>query len=48
MSLKITVDATSTPTFRLVGRLDTDTAPELDSELNKVLARKESSASSST
>ncbi len=40
MSLKITVDATSTPTFALVGRLDTDTAPQLDSELNKVLARK--------
>ena len=39
MSLKITVDATSTPTFALVGRLDTDTAPQLDTELNKVLAR---------
>ena len=41
MSLKITVDKSPTPTVKLVGRLDTDTAPQLDGELNKVLARKE-------
>ena len=41
MSLKITVDKSPTPTLKLVGRLDTDTAPQLDGELNKVLARKE-------
>ena len=41
MSLKITVDRSPTPTLRLAGRLDTDTAPQLDAELNKVLARKD-------
>jgi len=41
MSLKITVDKSPTPTLKLVGRLDTDTAPQLDGELNKVLARKD-------
>jgi anti-anti-sigma factor len=41
MPLKITVDKSPTPTLRLAGRLDTDTAPQLDSELNKVLARKD-------
>jgi anti-anti-sigma factor len=41
MSLKITVDKSATPTLKLVGRLDTDTAPQLDSELNNVLARKD-------
>ena len=41
MSLKITVNKSPTPTLQLVGRLDTDTAPQLDSELNKVLARKD-------
>ena len=40
MTLKITVDQSSTPTLKLVGRLDTETAPQLDGELNKVLARK--------
>ena len=40
MTLKITVDSSPTPTLKLVGRLDTDTAPQLDGELNKVLARK--------
>jgi anti-anti-sigma factor len=41
MTLKITVDKSPTPTLKLVGRLDTDTSPQLDSELNKVLARKD-------
>jgi anti-anti-sigma factor len=41
MSLKITVDKSPTPTLKLVGRLDTDTAPQLDGELNNVLARKD-------
>ena len=41
MSLKITVDKSPTPTVKLVGRLDTDTAPQLDGELNKVLGRKD-------
>ena len=40
MALKITVEKLPTPTLKLVGRLDTDTAPELDSELNGVLASK--------
>ena len=40
MALKITVDTAPNPTITLVGRLDTDTAPELDSALNKVLERK--------
>jgi len=40
MTLKITVDQSSTPTLKLVGRLDTDTAPQLDGELTKVLAHK--------
>ncbi len=40
MALKIVVEKSPTPTLKLVGRLDTDTAPELDSELNKVLAQK--------
>ena len=39
MSLKIAVKTLPAPTFELVGRLDTDTAPQLDGELNKVLAR---------
>ncbi|HXS79135.1 MAG TPA: STAS domain-containing protein [Gammaproteobacteria bacterium] len=41
MSLKITVDKSPTPTLKLVGRLDTDTAPQLDGELNKVLGQKD-------
>ena len=40
MALKITVNPTPTPTLTLVGRLDTDTAPELDAALNKLLERK--------
>ena len=40
MPLKITVTQSPTPTLTLVGRLDTDTAPELDSALNKLLERK--------
>jgi anti-anti-sigma factor len=39
MPLKITVDPSPTPTLKLEGRLDTDTAPELDAALNKVLGR---------
>jgi len=41
MSLKITVDKSPTPTFKLVGRLDTDTAPQLDGELDKMLGSKD-------
>jgi anti-anti-sigma factor len=40
MALKITVDAKEPPTITLVGRLDTDTAPDLDGTLTKVLERK--------
>jgi anti-anti-sigma factor len=40
MSLKITVEKSPTPTLKLVGRLDTDTAPELDAALNEILDRK--------
>lgn len=38
MSLKITVPKTSPPTIKLAGRLDTNTAPDLDKELDRVLA----------
>ena len=38
MSLTIAVQKSSTPTVQLAGRLDTDTAPELDEVLNDVLA----------
>ena len=38
MSLKITVSKSTPPTIKLAGRLDTNTAPELDRELDKVLA----------
>jgi anti-anti-sigma factor len=41
MPLKISVDNSPTPTIKLAGRLDTDTAPELDAALNKVLERKD-------
>ena len=41
MPLKITVDKSPTPTIKLAGRLDTDTAPELDSALNKLLEHKD-------
>jgi anti-anti-sigma factor len=40
MALKITVDAKEPPTITLAGRLDTDTAPDLDGTLTKVLERK--------
>jgi anti-anti-sigma factor len=39
MSLNIVVQKSSTPTVTLTGRLDTDTAPELDAVLNDVLAQ---------
>ena len=38
MSLKITVVRSKPPTLALAGRLDTNTAPELDKELDRVLA----------
>src|SRR6185369_6788025 len=38
MSLTIVVQKSNTPTIQLTGRLDTDTAPELDAALNDVLA----------
>lgn len=38
MSLTITVQESSTPTVVLVGRLDTDTAPQLDEALRELLA----------
>ena len=38
MSLKITVVRSKPPTLALAGRLDTNTAPELDKELDKILA----------
>jgi anti-anti-sigma factor len=41
MPLKITVDNSQTPTIKLAGRLDTDTAPQLDGALGKVLERKD-------
>jgi anti-anti-sigma factor len=37
MSLTITVQDSSTPTVVLVGRLDTDTAPQLDGALRELL-----------
>jgi len=36
--LKITVVSSKPPTLALAGRLDTNTAPELDKELDRVLA----------
>ncbi len=39
MSLTIVVQDSAAPTVTLTGRLDTDTAPELDDALNDVLAR---------
>lgn len=39
MALKIVVDESAAPTVTLVGRLDTDTAPDLDSALKPLLAR---------
>ena len=39
MSLTIVVQDSTAPTVTLTGRLDTDTAPELDDALNDVLAR---------
>ena len=38
MALKIFVDGSNSPTIALAGRLDTNTAPELDLELNRLLA----------
>src|SRR5215471_5466863 len=38
MTLKITVARSTPPTLALAGRLDTNTAPELDKELDRVLA----------
>lgn len=38
MSLKITVSKSTPPTVKLAGRLDTNTAPELDRELDEILA----------
>jgi anti-sigma B factor antagonist len=38
MSLKITVVRSQPPTIALVGRLDTNTAPALDTELDRILA----------
>ncbi len=40
MPLTITVKESPVPTLTLVGRLDTDTAPQLDAALSKVLERK--------
>lgn len=40
MALKIMVDSANPSTIALVGRLDTNTAPELDAELNRLLANK--------
>jgi anti-anti-sigma factor len=39
MSLKIATDPSATPTITLGGRLDSETAPLLDRELDQVLAR---------
>ena len=38
MSLKIAIEGSTTPTLALSGRLDTNTAPELDRELDRLLA----------
>jgi anti-anti-sigma factor len=38
MSLKIATDPSNTPTIKLVGRLDSETAPALDQTLDKILA----------
>jgi len=38
MSLKIASDQSNTPTIKLGGRLDSDTAPALDQLLDKVLS----------
>jgi anti-anti-sigma factor len=38
MSLKIASDPSNTPTIKLGGRLDSDTAPDLDRVLDQVLA----------
>jgi anti-anti-sigma factor len=38
MSLKIATDQSNTPTIKLSGRLDSDTAPSLDRVLDQVLA----------
>ena len=38
MSLKIATDLSNTPTIKLGGRLDSETAPELDKALDGILA----------
>lgn len=38
MSLKIATEQSNTPTIKLSGRLDSDTAPSLDRALDQVLA----------
>jgi anti-anti-sigma factor len=38
MSLNIVIDKTATPTISLTGRLDSNTAPRLDEELDRLLA----------
>jgi len=38
MSLKIATDQSNTPTIKLSGRLDSDTAPSLDQVLDKILS----------
>jgi len=40
MSLNIAIRDSATPTVSLGGRLDTDTAPELDDALQEILGRK--------
>jgi anti-anti-sigma factor len=41
MSLQIITEKMNPPTLVLVGRLDTNTAPELDKELDRLLAKKD-------
>lgn len=41
MTLAISIQTSRTPTVTLRGRLDTDTAPQLDEALKEVLARKD-------
>ena len=41
MTLRINVQNSQTPMIGLVGRLDTNTAPELDKHLDVLLARKD-------
>ena len=41
MTLRINVQESSTPTITLIGRLDTNTAPDLDKTLDRLLVRKD-------